>query len=379
MIYLDYAATTPISDESLDVFNRVSKSFFGNPNSLHDIGSRAAQLLETCRQELADLLNCSPKGIYFTSGGSESNIRALSSLIDAHKEKGNHLITTVSEHSSVTNFFNQMETIGFDVTYLPLDKHGQIRFEDVKGAIRKTTILASIHYGNGEIGTLQPIKLIGNLLHKHQILFHCDAVQTFGKVPINLKTINLDSLSISSHKLYGPKGVGAVYMNPNVKWNPQMPNTTHEKGFRPGTVNVPGIAAFVTSAKAVCNDRIEEQKRMESLRNGLIDKLNNIRASVYVEGHPTDHLPHILGIRIEGIEGQYLMLECNRHDIAISTGSACQVGTQKPSRTLKALGRSDSEARQFIRLSFGKHTTAEDISQTAETFRNIIRKVQAPV
>ncbi|WP_404454688.1 IscS subfamily cysteine desulfurase [Virgibacillus necropolis] len=369
MIYLDYAATTPMSEDSLDIFNQVSRSFFGNPNSLHDAGTRSSQLLESCRTELAELLDCGHKGIYFTSGGSESNILALSSLIDAHKDKGNHLITTVSEHSSIYNFFTQMEKVGFDVTYLPLDEYGQIQLEDLKNAIRKTTILVSIHHGNGEIGTLQPIESIGNILHQHEILFHCDAVQTFGKVPINLNKI--DSLSISSHKLYGPKGVGAVYINPQVKWNAQMPNTTHEGGFRPGTVNVPGITAFVTSAKAVCDDRIKEHKRIDGLRAALMDKLKQLPITIQMEGHPTDYLPHILGFRIDGIEGQYVMLECNRYGIAISTGSACQVGNHKLSRTMKALGRSDAEAKQFIRLSFGKHTTIEDIDKTAEAFKKI--------
>ncbi|ASK62580.1 cysteine desulfurase [Virgibacillus phasianinus] len=374
MIYLDYAATTPMSEESLDIFNQVSKSFFGNPNSMHDVGSRASRLLDTSRKELAALLDCPHQGIYFTSGGSESNILALSSLIDAHNGKGNHLITTISEHSSVYHFFKKMENAGFDVTYLPLDEHGQVQLDSVRKAIRKTTILASIQYGNSEIGTIHPIESIGTLLHQHQILFHCDAVQAFGKVPISLTTLKIDSLSISSHKLYGPKGVGAVYINPEVKWQAQITNTTHEMGFRPGTVNVPGIAAFVTSAIAVCNDRIKEQGRIDSLRSALMNELKQATVKSHIEGHPTDYLPHILGLRIDGMEGQYVMLEGNRYGIAISTGSACQVGKQEPSRTMKALGYSDSSAKQFIRLSFGKHTTTEDIGKTAETLRYIINK-----
>ncbi|MFZ3576957.1 IscS subfamily cysteine desulfurase [Virgibacillus sp. DJP39] len=374
MIYLDYAATTPMSEESLAIFNQVSKSFFGNPSSLHDSGERASQLLETCREELAGLLGCLSKGLFFTSGGSESNILALTSLIDAHKVKGNHLITTLSEHSSIYNFFTHLENGGFEVTYLPLDQHGQIRLEDLRKAIRETTILASIQHGNGEIGTIQPIESIGNLLHQHQILFHCDAVQTFGKVPINVTASKIDSLSVSSHKLYGPKGVGAVYINPAVKWNPQLPNTTHESGLRPGTINVPGIASFVTSAKTACDDRIVEYTRLIEIREALIEKLRKFPINVHVEGHPSELLPGILGLRIEGIEGQYIMLECNRYGIAISTGSACQAGNQKPSRLMKALGRSDTEAKQFIRLSFGKHTTEQDIETTVDVLKKITEK-----
>lgn len=374
MIYLDYAATTPISKESLDIFNRVSTSFYGNPNSMHDTGSSAAQVLESCRTELATLLNCSQNGIYFTSGGSESNFLALKALIEANKSKGNHLITTVSEHSSIHNFFLQMEKTGFEVTYLPLDNYGQIRMKDLKDAIRNTTILASIHHGNGEIGTVQPIEEIGDLLSQNQILFHCDAVQTFGKLPVDLSTTKIDSLSISSHKIYGPKGVGAVYINPAVKWAPQVPNTSQEKGLRAGTVNVPGIAAFVTSAKAVSDVRIEEHKRIDGLRAMLIEKLDTLPLPVHVEGHDSEYVPHILGARIEGMEGQYVMLECNRYGVAISTGSACQVGNQAPSRTMKALGRSDSESKQFIRFSFGSHTTVDDIDKTAEVLRTITEK-----
>ncbi|MBP1969221.1 cysteine desulfurase [Virgibacillus natechei] len=369
MIYLDYAATTPISDEALDVYTKVSKSFFGNANSLHDAGSDAFQLLETCREELANLLHGAKEGIYFTSGGSEANSLALSSLIDAHKEKGNHLITTATEHSSVDHFFKKMEGEGFDVTYLPVDDSGRLAVDDVEDAIRETTILASIHHANGEIGTVQPIEAIGNLLQENNILFHADCVQTFGKIPIDLRQFKLDSLSLSSHKIYGPKGVGAAYIDPKVKWQPQIPHTTHESGFRPGTVNVPGIAAFVTSAKAVCDAIMKEGERITELRAKLMASLPSM---ITVEGDETHFLPHILGLRIANVEGQYTMLECNRHGVAISTGSACQVGKQEPSRTIKALGRTDAEAKQFIRLSFGKQVTMEDIDQTAAVFREVL-------
>lgn len=374
MIYLDYAATTPMSKEALQVYTKVSQLFFGNPSSLHDVGSDALQLLNMCREELAELLHASEKAIYFTSGGSEANILALRSLINAHSEKGKHLITTRTDHSSVYNFFQRLEQEGFEVTYLPVNKHGEINLEELRHAIKDTTILASIHHGNGEIGTIQPIEQIGALLHQHGILFHSDCVQTFGKVPIDVRKVQIDSLSISSHKIYGPKGVGAVYINPRIKWDPVIPNTSHEAGFRPGTVNVPGIASFVASAKSVCNDMSSEGNRLEAIKKCLADKLLKQSSLIRIEGKSANCLPHILGLRIDGIEGQYTMLECNRYGLAVSTGSACQVGNQSPCKTMVAIGRSDLEAKQFVRLSFGKHTKIEDIDKTVNVFETIIEK-----
>jgi len=375
MIYLDYAATTPTSDEALHVYNKVSQSFYGNPSSLHDIGSKAQHLLQSCRRELSSLLNGSENGIYFTSGGSEANILALKSLINAHQGKGNHLITTAAEHSSVFNFFQLMMEEGFEVTFLPIHEDGLIQIKDLKHAIKKSTILVSIHHGNGEIGAVQPIEEIGDLLEAYDILFHSDCVQTFGKIPINIQKAKLDSLSISSHKIYGPKGVGSAYINPNTTWQQEIPGTTHESGFRPGTENLPGIAAFITIAAAVCNHMEIEQKRLNKLKLYLVNELRKRSTFIHIEsGWSTDYLPHILGLRIKGMEGQYTMLECNRYGVAVSTGTACQIANLAPSRTMLALGRSETEAKEFIRLSLGKQSTIEDMQKTISIFDTIIEK-----
>ncbi|AWI13665.1 cysteine desulfurase [Caldibacillus thermoamylovorans] len=375
MIYLDYAATTPMSENALDVFIQASKNFYGNASSLHDIGSTAANLLEASRRQLAKRLNCEQNGIYFTSGGSESSILAITSLIEAHKEKGNHLITTKCEHASIYHLFQKLEKNRFEVTYLPVDEYGMVSLDVLKQAIKKTTILASIQHANSEIGTVQPIKKIGEILHKKKVIFHCDAVQSFGKLPIDVKEMNIDSLSLSGHKIYGPKGVGAVYINPKLKWHPQLPGTTHESGFRPGTVNAPGIASFVTAADDICENMEKEGKRLSALREELINYLTaSPAAKIVVEGSSVSRLPNILGLRIVGMEGQYVMLECNRYGLAISTGSACSVGMQAPSRTMKAIGRTDEEAMSFIRLSLGKNTTRDDIIRTAEIFEEITNR-----
>jgi len=375
MIYLDYAATTPMSENALDVFIQASKNFYGNANSLHDIGSTAANLLEASRRQLAKRLNCEQNGIYFTSGGSESSILAITSLIETHKEKGHHLITTKCEHASIYHLFQKLEKNGFEVTYLPVDEYGMVSLDVLKQAIKNTTILASIQHANSEIGTVQPIKAIGEILHEKQVIFHCDAVQSFGKLPIDVKEMNIDSLSLSGHKIYGPKGVGAVYINPKLKWHSQLPGTTHESGFRPGTVNVPGVASFVTAADDICKNMEKEGKRLSALRQELINYLTALPAAkIMVEGSSVSHLPNILGLRIVGMEGQFAMLECNRYGLAISTGSACSIGMQAPSRTMKAIGRTDEESMSFIRLSFGKNTTRDDIIRTAEIFEEITNR-----
>jgi cysteine desulfurase len=372
MIYLDYAATTPMSDEALEVFQQAAKKFYGNSSSLHDIGSNANILLETCRCKLASLLNVDKNGIYFTSGGSESNILALQSIIDTHRKNGNHLITSVCEHPSVYYFFKKLEKQGFEVTYLPINEYGVIDLNCLKQSIKSTTILASIQYANSEIGTIQPIDAISEILHNHNVIFHCDAVQAFGKISIDINKQKIDALSISSHKVYGPKGVGAVYINPNLSWNAQIPGTTHEKGFRPGTINVPGIASFTAAATNTCEMMIEERKRLAEIRNEILRLLKtNVPMEIVVEGDPTNHLPNILGLRITGMEGQLVMLEANRHGLAISTGSACSITNQKPSRTIKSLGRTEAECYEFIRISFGRYTTNQHI----QPIINILKKI----
>ncbi|MBA2873640.1 IscS subfamily cysteine desulfurase [Thermaerobacillus caldiproteolyticus] len=371
MIYFDYAATTPMSKEALHAYTEAATSYFGNSSSLHDIGSAANRLLDICRKELAALIHGDERGIYFTSGGTESNILAVHSIIQAHRHKGNHLITTATEHASLYHLFQQLETEGYDVTYLPVDRFGLIDIEELEHAITPRTIFASIHHANPEIGTVQPIQEIGKRLRQHGVIFHSDCVQTFGKIHVDVQAMCIDSLSISAHKIYGPKGVGAVYIDPRIKWNACFPNATHEYGFRPGTVNVPGIASFVTAAQHICADLINEQTRLEQLRQYFISLIHEKRLPITIEGHPEAHLPNIIGLSVQGIEGQYTMLECNRHGIAISTGSACQIGKQAPSRTMLAIGKEKEEAKQFVRISFGRFTTVAEIDRLVAVLEEI--------
>lgn len=373
MIYLDYAATTPMSEKALHVYSQVATNYYGNSSSLHDMGSTAQTILEESRKTMAAFLNGDAKGVYFTSGGSESNYYAIHSLLKGNNKKGKHIITTNLEHSSIANTLEDLQNDGYEITFVPVNAEGRVELAALSNAIRPDTVLASIHHGNSEIGTIQDLVSIGEVLKKHNILFHSDCVQTFGKIEIDVKKANLDSISISSHKIYGPKGVGACYINPSRTWKPVIPGTTHENGFRPGTVNVPGIAAFITAAEEIFPNKGSEQERYHSLRKKLVDGIRQGEAWNITEvGPASNRLEHIIGLTIAGIEGQYIMLECNRYGVAISTGSACSVGMQKPSKTLLAIGKSKEEAKQFIRLSLGKLTTDAEIEETINIFQKFL-------
>lgn len=363
MIYLDYAATTPIKEEVLEVSNEVSKRYYGNASSLHDIGTHAEQLLNMARQQFAGLINGNEAGIYFTSGGTEANELALLSLVNGNKEKGRHLITTEVEHSSVYNVFKYLEENGYEVTYLSVNEAGKISLDELKSAISSETILASIHHGNSEIGATQDVREVGAILNRENVLYHADCVQTFGKIPIDVQASSIDSISITSHKIYGPKGIGLCYISPNVTWKREMNGITHEDGFRAGTVNVPGVVAFIHAAKLIVEQMEEQHDKYNVYRNRVLHGLETAELGVNVVGSKTPNLPNIIGLTFDRAHGQYIMLEYNRHGIAVSTGSACQVGQQNPSRTMLSMGRSVDEAKQLVRISLGSMTTKAEIDQ----------------
>ena len=369
MIYLDYAATTPMSAEALQTYTKAASQYFGNEQSLHDIGGTASSLLQVCRKTFAEMIGGKEQGIFFTSGGSESNYLAIQSLLNAQNKK--HIITTPMEHASIRSYFQSLKSKGYTITEIPVDKNGLICLVDLEAAITEDTVLASIQHGNSEIGTVQNITEIGALLKKYNVLFHTDCVQTFGKLPIHVFEMGVDSLSVSAHKIYGPKGVGACYINPQTRWEQVFPGTSHEKGFRPGTVNVPGIASFLTAAENILKTQWEESLRFKELRSYFLEQIQTLPLEITVEGHSTSCLPHIVGVTIKGIEGQYTMLECNRHGIAISTGSACQVGKQEPSKTMLAIGKTYEEAKQYVRFSFGQQTTKDQIDTTIHALHTI--------
>lgn len=372
MIYLDYAATTPINAEVLEVYNEVSIKYFGNTSSLHDIGSQADYLLNIARQQIASLINGNEAGVYFTSGGTEANELAILSLVNGNKSKGRHLITTEVERSSVYNVFHYLETQGYEVTYLPIDDMGKINLNELKTAINDETILASIHHGNAEIGATQDIHKIGTILTKADVLYHADCVQTFGKIPIDIQDSNVDSLSISSHKIYGPKGTGVCYINPKVNWEREMKGIAHEAGFRAGTINVPAVVALAHAAKLVVEQMEKRHEKFSLYRDRFLNALEAEELGVNIIGTINSELPSIIALTFERAQGQYVMLEYNRYSIAVSTGSACQVGRQNPSRSMLSMGKSVDEAKQLVRISLGSITTSEEINQLIEATRRIV-------
>lgn len=371
MIYFDYAATTPMDDEALDIFMEASKRFFGNSSSLHDTGSAAKQLLEHSRHTLAKLLDVDEKGVVFTSGGTESNIIGLETLLASSDKRKTHIIASKTEHSSIANYLVKLEHDGYEISYLHHLEDGTIDLTHLKDSIKPTTCMIVAAHANSEIGCIQPLSDIKKLIADREIFLHADCVQSFGKLDL----VKADSLSVSSHKVYGPKGVGAVIF-PNIhRLKPPVPGTTHENGFRAGTVNVPAIASFVTACKNMDQHKEEHWEKMKALRALFRQELQKSGVTFEFIQSESAQLPYIIGMIVPGIQGQFLMLELNRAGYAVSTGSACAIGKQSPSRTMKAIGKGDDEAKGLIRISFGKPTSGGDIVGLAQALAHIVNGV----
>jgi cysteine desulfurase len=374
MKYFDYAATCPLDKDSADVYTKLSIEFFGNSSSLHDIGGQSSQLLENCRNTFSELIGVEKKGLYFTSGGSESNFLAIEALLSAPLKNGKHIITSLAEHSSIHGTLKRLERDkGYEITYLPFTLSGVLDLQALQSVIRDDTVLITIQHTNSEIGTIQPIEEIAKLCQQQQIHFHSDFVQAFGKRDIAKIAKLVSSFSFSSHKFYGPKGVGGVYIKPAINWTSFFPGTSHESGLRPGTVNLPAIAAMTVALEKTIGQMHSLENKYVELREALIHSLSSISHKVTIHGSTgTDQSSSIVGLSIAGIEGQWLMLECNRLGYAISTGSACQAGMQTPSKTMQALGLSGKKAKEFARISFGRDTTIEDVEKLGQHIVHIV-------
>ncbi|WP_340084407.1 IscS subfamily cysteine desulfurase [Siminovitchia sp. FSL H7-0308] len=368
MQYFDYAASCPLDEEAAKAYVKASAEFYGNASSLHDIGDKARQLLEHCRGEFARLLRVPKDGIYFTSGGAEGNFLAIQALLSASPKEGKHIVTGMAEHSSVANTMKLLKKSGYDITFLPLQPDGKINLSEFQSALRDDTVLVSIQHGNPEIGTIQPIKEMAALCRNNGILVHSDCVQTFGKAEMSTISPMVDSLTISGHKFYGPKGIGVTYVNPSLTWKSFFPGTTHESGFRPGTVNVPAVAAMSVAAKRAVEQQRIRAEHFTHVKEAFIQSLSPAESAFIIYN---SDLPSTVGMRVKGLEGQFVMLECNRRGFAISTGSACSVHLQTPSKTMTAMGITGKEAKEFIRISFGRETTEEDVIQLGETLVKI--------
>lgn len=446
MTYLDFAATTPISEEALEAYRTVSLEVYGNTRSLHDIGGDAQHIVDYCRSRLGELLGAETEGVYFTSGGTESNHLIIQSLLQGLPPSRRHFITTSVEHASIRSLTQYLSGMGYEVTIVEPDRRGLITPEALMPHLRDSTGLVSIQHANSETGIVQCLADISPLLRERGIILHSDAVQSFGKIPINVHELGVDALSISSHKIYGPKGVGAAYIRPGVYWRPLFPGTNHEGGFRPGTVNTPGIAAFVAAAEALLPHIEQLGRHYEELRTLFFREarerrlpLQPVAHSVDTEGNAGDNagsshirgscdadhdhgyeleyafkrefelehelerdsihappnlelhssltgqtpfttaspvrlVPHIAGFYYYGYEAQYVMLECNRKGICVSTGSACASGYQEPSPSITALAGPSENALHFLRMSMGRTTAAEDIYRLLDVLEDLTNR-----
>ena len=367
-IYKDNHSTTPVDPRVVESMLPYFTEKFGDAASRsHSFGWTAEDAVDEARAQIAGLMNADPKEIIFTSGATESDNLALKGVAQMYREKGNHIITSVVEHKAVLDSAKRLESMGFDVTYLPVDDTGMVSPQSVAEAITDQTILVSIMYANNEIGTINPIGDIGSVCRGRGVLFHTDAVQGFGRIPFDVEAMNIDLASVTSHKIYGPKGVGALYVRrrrPRVRLDALIDGGGHERGMRSGTLNVPAIVGFGRACEICSQEMGDEAERLTSLREKLRGGITNQLTEVYLNGHPNQRLPGNLNLSFAFVEGESLMM--GMKDVAVSSGSACTSASLEPSYVLKALGVGDELAHSSIRFGLGRFTTEEEVDYVTD-------------
>jgi cysteine desulfurase len=377
-IYMDNHATTAVDPRVLNALLPYFHEKFGNAASRnHSFGWAAEEAVESARGQLARLINAAPKEIIFTSGATESNNLAIKGVAEMYREKGNHIITQVTEHKAVLDTCKRLEKYGYHVTYLPVAKDGRIDPDDLRRAISPKTILIAIMYANNEIGVLQPIEEIGKIAKEKSVLFLTDAVQAVGKIPVDVHKENIDLLAMSAHKIYGPKGCGALYVrrrNPRVQLTALIDGGGHERGMRSGTLNVPGIVGFGKAAELCQSEMAEESKRLGALRDRLKDGIFSGLDEVYVNGSMTHRLPNNLNVSFAYAEGESLLMGIN--DVAVSSGSACTSAKMEPSYVLKALGVNEELAHSSIRFGLGRFNTQEEVEYVIQRVIEVVSRLR---
>lgn len=376
-VYLDYAATTPTRAEVLEVMLPYFSTRFGNPSSIHSFGQETKGAVEDARGQVASLIGASAEEIVFTSGGTESDNFAIKGTAFAREDKGNHIITSSIEHHAVLESCGFLERRGFDVTYVPVDQYGMVNPEDVRKAITGKTILISIIHASNEVGTIQPIAEIGRIARERGIVFHTDAVQTTGHIPVNVSEMGVDLLSMSAHKLYGPKGTGALYVRKGIKLVPLLHGGGQEGRRRASTENVPGIVGLGKAAELARKELAPEAARLVALRTRLVDGLLERIKDVTLNGHPVQRLPNNVNVSISFVEGESMLLNLDLSGIAASTGSACSSGGSEPSHVLMALCDDPEKAHSSLRFSTGLYTTADDIDRVFEVLPPVVARLRA--
>lgn len=377
-VYMDNHATTQMDPRVFDAMKPYFVQIYGNAASRnHSFGWEAEEAVEKARKQIAGLIGATPKEIVFTSGATESDNLALKGIAEMYADRGNHVITQVTEHKAVLDTCRRLEREGVRVTYLPVRQDGLIDLDQLREAITDKTILISIMYANNEIGVIQPIQEIGKIAKEKGVLFHSDAVQAIGKIPVNVAEDGLDLMSLTAHKLYGPKGVGALYVrrrNPRVQITAQMDGGGHERGMRSGTLNVPGIVGLGAACEIAKQEMAEEAKHFGFLRDKLKDKLMNNLDEVYINGSMEHRLPHNLNVSFAYVDSESLLMGMN--DIAVSSGSACTSATLEPSYVLKALGIGDDLAHSSIRFGLGRFNTEEEVDYAGDRVTDVVQKLR---
>jgi len=376
-IYLDHAATTPTHPEVVKAMLPFFADAFGNPSSIYSYGQEAKGALEEARTRVAELIGARSEEIVFTSGGTEADNFALEGIAYANEHKGNHIITTSIEHHAVLETCRFLERRGFKITCLPVDRYGLVAPDDVKKAITAKTILISVMHANNEVGTIEPVKEICEIAREAGVYFHTDAVQTVGHIPVNVDKPKVDLLSISGHKFYGPKGVGALYVRKGTKLVPLVHGGEHEKRRRAGTENVPGIVGLGKAVQLAGQEMGKETERLTYLRDKLIKGLEKKIDRVRLNGHPTKRLPNNVNVSVDFVEGESMVLNLDLEGICASTGSACSSASLEPSHVLLALGLPPEQAHGSLRFTLGRENTEADIERVLEVLPGIVAKLRA--
>ncbi len=376
-IYFDHSATTPVDERVAVVINEFMLEKFGNPSSIHSFGREAKVALEEAREQVALLLNCSPEEVYFTSGGTESDNIALIGCALQHRERGDHVVISNVEHPAVRNSAEELERLGFSVSFVAADRHGEIHTGAVAEALTDRTILVSVMHVNNEIGTVSDIGAIGALVRERGIIFHTDTVQSFGKMPVDVQAMAIDMAAISGHKIYGPKGVGALFIRRGIRIHPRVFGGHHERDIRAGTENLSGIVGLGKAA-LLCRDEMEgEARRLTDLREELYRRLTDELDGVTLNGHPTHRLPGNLNLTFHSLEGESILMALDLEGIAVSTGSACSSGSNEPSPVLTAIGLSPEEAQSSLRITLGRENTEQDIDYAGRVIIDVVNRLRA--
>lgn len=374
---MDYASTTPVHPAVVEAMKPYGEDFFGNPSNLHMFGQQAREAIENSRDTISNAIKALPEELIFTSSGTEADCLAIIGFARANKSRGDHILLSSIEHPAVLNSGKKLQEEGFEINLLPVGSDGIIDPQDVNKAIRKNTILASIMHVNNEIGTIQPIREISSILKEKEICFHVDAVQSFPFIPINVDDLGVDMLTLSAHKIYGPKGVGLLYIRQGIKIEPLLWGGKQEKGLRAGTENVAGIVGFAKAVMLTQSNREEESLRLKKLRDQLIISLTENIDHCQLIGHPQQRVPNNASFIFDMLEGESLMIHLDREGIACSTGAACASATTEPSHVLLAMGMSYHQAQSFLRFTLGRYNTEEDIKTLKKVMKKIVVKLRS--